>query len=162
MIRRFGMIAAVSVLVVALAASVAVAASPHFKGRTGPAAKDQGTTLNVTGTLAGLGQQGGTIELRAEGTALITCTNPSGKNDPPGQQPAPVIVSSGEVPIEEGVTKSGNFTFNLTTVEPSTKGVCKDNFTATLDDVQFSSFTIIVKQGGQETTLGPFTGPFTP
>lgn len=156
MIRRFGMIAAVSVLVVALAASVAVAASPHFKGRTGPTATDQGTTLNVTGTLVGLGQQGGTIELRAEGTALITCTNPSGKNDPPGQQPAPVSVSSGEVPIQ-GVTKSGNFTFNLTTFEPSTEGVCKDNFTATLDDVQFSSYTIIVKQGGQTTTLGPFT-----
>ena len=146
-----------AVLAVAMTAGVALAAAPHFKGRSGPSATDQGTTLNVTGTLAGLGQQGGTIELVAEGLVIVTCTNPSGKNEPPGQQPEPVQLTSGEQPIQ-GVSKSGNFTFNLTTLEPTAPaGACKENFTATVTDVQFTEYVIIVTQNGQTTTLGPFS-----
>jgi hypothetical protein len=144
---------------VAITASVALAANPHFKGTSGPKATDEGTTLNVTGTLAGLGQQGGTIELVAQGSVIVSCTNPSGQNEPPGQQPAPTQLSSGVQPIQ-GVTKSGNFTFDLTTLEPETPvGACKTTkgWTTNVEDVELTSYTIIVKQGGQTTTLGPFT-----
>jgi hypothetical protein len=118
----------------------------------------------VTGTLAGLGQEGGTIELLAEGSAIVTCTNPGqggepAGNEPPGQQPLPISVGSGEEPIQ-GVSKSGNFTFNLTTNPPTQEqieGACKENFTATLVDVEFTSYTIVVNRGGETTTLGPFT-----
>jgi hypothetical protein len=155
--KRVGIFAVLALALSLLVASVAVAASPHFKGRSGPTATDQGTTLKVTGTLVGLGQEGGTIELVAQGLVIVTCTNPSGKNNPPGQQPEPTTLSSGVQPIT-GVTKSGNFTFNLTTLEPTAPaGACKENFTATVTDVQFTSYTIVVKQGGQTTTLGPFT-----
>ena len=134
----------------------ALAAAPHFKGKSGPTPFDQGTTLNVTGTLVGLGQQGGTIELIAQGSVIVSCTNPSGKNQPPGQQPAPTTLGSGQVPIE-GVTKSGNYTFNLTTLAPATPtGACHEKWTTTVEDVVFTSYTIVVTQGGQTTVLGPF------
>ena len=140
-------------------ASVAVAQNPHFKGKTGPTARDLGTVLQVTGTLAGLGQAGGTIEVVAEGVAIVTCTNPGG-NEPPGQQPLPLTLSSGEIPFTaEQISKSGNFTFNVQTLEPSQEDIeaaCKPHFDATLADVQFESFVIIVRQDGEETVLGPF------
>ena len=149
-----------SVAILAMATSVAIAAAPHFKGKSGPTAVDQGTTLNVTGTLVGLGQEGGTIELQAEGIAIIECTNPGG-NEPPGQQPAPVELTSGVIPFDaEDVTRSGQFTFDLTTLEPSEEFVesqcARPHFEATLLDVQFDEFTIVLTQAGQTTTLGPF------
>jgi hypothetical protein len=155
--KRVGIFAVFALVLSLVMASTAVAAAPHFKGKSGPTATDQGKTLNVTGTLVGLGQEGGTIELVAQGLVIVSCTNPSGKNEPPGQQPAPITLSSGVQNIE-GVTKSGNYTFNLTTLEPTAPaGACKENFTATVTDVQFTSYQIIVTQGGQTTTLGPFT-----
>jgi hypothetical protein len=158
MLRKFGIIAVLSLMALALAAVPALADNPHFKGTSGPTATDKGTTLNVTGTLAGLGQQGGTIELVAQGNVIVSCTNPSGANQPPGQQPAPTTLSSGVQPIGP-VTKSGNFTFSLTTLEPATPvGACKSSpWTTNVEDVQFTSYSIVVKQGGQTTTLGPFT-----
>src|SRR5918993_593899 len=112
MLRKIGIISVLSLIVVALMASVAVAA-PQFKNRGGPFATDQGTTLQVTGTLVGLGNAAGqTVELRAVGQPIVTCTNPSGNNEPPGQQPAPGEVTSGEVPIDpDQITRSGQFTF---------------------------------------------------
>jgi hypothetical protein len=53
MLRRIGIIAVLSLIVVALTASVAAAANVHFKGGD-PTFTDEGLTLSSTGQLAGL------------------------------------------------------------------------------------------------------------
>src|SRR5215218_3146250 len=142
MLRKIGIISVLSLIVVALTASVAVAANPAFKNRGGPFATDLGTTLNVTGTLVGLGNASGqTIEVTAVGQPIVTCTNPSGNNEPPGQQPAPGEVTSGPVPINpDMITRSGQYTFSVTTLEPTVPQVCKTSkgWSQTLVDVEFT------------------------
>jgi len=148
MLRKIGIISVLSLIVVALTASVAVAANPAFKNRGGPFATDLGTTLNVTGTLVGLGNSSGqTIEVIATGQPIVTCTNPSGNNEPPGQQPPAGTFTSGPLPIApEDITRSGQYTFNITTLEPVVPQVCKTTpgWTQTLVDVEFTSYEVIV------------------
>ncbi len=156
MLRKIGMIAVLSLLVVALTASVAVAA-PQFKNRGGPFATDNGVTLTVTGTLVGLGNASGqTVEVTAVGQPVVTCTNPSGNNQPPGQQPAPGEVTSGPVPIDpDTITRSGQYTFSVTTIEPEVGRVCKDKpgWTQATTDVIFTEYEVIVNG----VSLGTFT-----
>jgi hypothetical protein len=57
MLRKIGIIAVVSLLVVAMTAAVATAASVHFKGKNSPTFTDNGVTLSASGALAGLGNQ---------------------------------------------------------------------------------------------------------
>jgi hypothetical protein len=155
MLRKIVIWAVLAMLVVALTASVAVAA-PQFKNRGGPFATDEGTTLTVTGTLVGLGNASGqTIEVVAVGQPIVSCTNPSGSNQPPGQQPAPGEVTSGEVPIDpDQITRSGQFTFEVTTLEPDVPQVCKSSpgWTQNLEDVEFTTYEVIVN----DISLGTF------
>jgi hypothetical protein len=145
--RKIAIWGVLAMLVVALTASVAVAA-PQFKNRGGPFATDNGLTLTVTGTLVGLGNASGqTVEVTAVGQPIVTCTNPSGSNQPPGQQPAPGEVTSGPVPIDpDMITRSGQYTFSVTTLEPDVPQVCKSSpgWTQTTTDVIFTEYTVIV------------------
>jgi hypothetical protein len=157
MLRRIGIISVLSLMVVALTAAVAVAQNPQFKNRGGPFATDNGLTLTVTGTLVGLGNAAGqTIEVVAVGQPVVTCTNPSGANQPPGQQPAPGEVTSGEVPIDpDEISRSGQYTFTVTTLEPEVPQVCKTSpgWTQTTTDVIFTEYEVIVN----DISLGTFT-----
>jgi hypothetical protein len=115
--------------------------------------EDQGLFLEATGKLAGLGNKDVTITLTA--TALIesTCTNPSGRQQPPGQNPAPVTVSGTEtIPKEE--IMNGNVVFDVTTTPlvspiPGAPGCPNPRWTQTITDVTFTNATLTVKQGGQ-------------
>src|SRR5262249_26959050 len=103
---------------VVLASAEAYAASVHVK--SGPFFTDNGLTLTATGTLAGLGFQDIQVDMSATANPIATCTNPSGKNQPPGRNPAPVTVAATPESIPASAIKNGNASFSVTTNAPTT------------------------------------------
>ena len=139
--RKLGIIAVLSLLVVALAAVPAIAANPHFIGT--PTLTDNGTTLTATGTIAGLGNQDIDVVLTATGRATVTCKNPAG-HVAPGQTKN-VTVTGSDSDIE---VKNGKATFSVTTNEPvAPQNACPNRkWTATVTNVNFTSATLTVFQ----------------
>jgi hypothetical protein len=149
---RRTMIASVGALAALLMfAGTALAANVHWK--TEPTFTDLGTTLRVSGALAGLGNQDVLISVTAEGEATsITCENPQGKLAP-GQN-RPRVKSLGQMTISKTEIKNGNVSFSLTTQDPAQltakQAGCPNNrWTATINDVRFDSAMVTVRQGGK-------------
>lgn len=149
--KLLGLTTAIVAVVVFSIATLAVAANVHLKGgpNAAPSFTDLGLKLNATGALAGLGQQNLTVTLTARADVTSTCTN-GGGNASPGQNPAPITVSGSEA-IPAGAIKNGNVAFDVTTnPPPSTIAGAPDcpnpNWTESIDDLLFTSATIVVRQ----------------
>ena len=157
--KRFSMLVAAVAALAVLAPSAALAANVHFV--KSPTFTDNGTTLTTTGKLAGLGNGDIKITLSVTGTATkITCTNPGG-NQAPGQN-KPGVTASGTQTISRDEVKNGTVSIRVTTLEPAQltpkQAGCPNNrWTARIDDVEFTSATITVVQGGQTVLNKTYT-----
>lgn len=159
MLRKIGIIAVLSLLLVAVTAAVASAQNVHLKGGANaePAFTDGGLFLSSTGALSGLGGGDIEIELAATGDVTATCTNPAGATQPPGQNPADVTLT-GTQAIPEGAIKNGNVSFDVRTAAavtpiPGAPECPNPQWTETITDVSFTSATITVEQPPGTTVL---------
>jgi hypothetical protein len=142
--------------ILALTASVALAANVHFKKSPALTFHDNGTSLSATGALTGLGNGDVVITLTATGTPTATCTNPAGATQPAGQNPVDVTLT-GALAIPGSDIKNGNLTFNVSTGSPPSPVAgapdCPNpNWTEDITDVAFHSATITVYQPCTDTT----------
>jgi hypothetical protein len=122
----------------------AFAQSGHFVGT--PVCTDEGTTVECSGKVAGLGGTTFTITVTATGTASVTCTNPGG-NVAPGQSFTTTVAgSSGPFPTP----RNGQARFTVESVAPTAPaGSCPNPmWTATVTDVAFTDATITLREDG--------------
>jgi hypothetical protein len=151
--KKIAALAAIGLLI----GTAAYAASVHLKPpHTNPTFVDQGLYLEVVGNLAGLGEGDVLISLTAQADVTSTCTNQGG-NQAPGQNPAPLTVTGAE-PIPAGEIKNGNVSFDVKTVAPAATiagapGCPNSNWTETIEDLAFTSATIVVEQPVGTTVL---------
>jgi hypothetical protein len=153
--RKFGIIAVLSLLVTAFAAVPVLAQSGHFVGT--PTCTDEGTTFQCTGKVAGLGGTTFNITTSATGTASVTCTNPGG-NVAPGQSFTTTVGgATGPTPTP----RNGQFRFDVTSTTPTAPaGSCPNPmWTATVTDVDFGDATLNLFEDG--TLSDTITVPVT-
>jgi hypothetical protein len=147
-------VVATAALVVMLAtATVASAQSGHFVGT--PTCTDEGTFVECTGKVAGLGGTTFRIDVSATGVADVTCTNPAG-NVAPGQS----FSFAGAGSTGDQLTpRNGSFRFNVSTDAPTAPpGSCPNpKWTATVTDVHFTDATLTLLE--DSTTSDTITVP---
>jgi len=123
-------------------------------------------TLSASGRIAGLGNADATVDITAMANPTTTCTSPGG-NEAAGQNPAPITLTGVATVNPNTDPKNGSRSFLVSTDPPAqptrakTAGCPNNNWTAHIDNLDFTSATITVKQGNR-TVLGPTTFNFNP
>lgn len=139
-----------TIAALSLSALALYAANVHLKGE--PEVTDNGNTLTVCVSLAGLGNQDITVTLTTTGEATATCVNPGG-NTAPGINKVPVRSTTTQT-IRSRQIKNGNVTVCSTSRNPGivssrAAGCPNNNWMAEVIDVEFTSATLTVVQGGR-------------
>jgi hypothetical protein len=142
--RYLLLLAAVAVAALAFA-SIASAQSGHFLtggGGNATTCTDEGTTVECTGKVAGLGGTTFEITIEAAGIASVECENPSG-NVAPGQDTA-VTVAGTTDPLPTPRNGSFNYTIESDDPEPlAPTPTCPNRkWTANVVDVEFTNATL--------------------
>src|SRR5262249_2862842 len=111
---------------------------------------DNGLTLTATASYAGLGNFDTLQNVSASAQPTANCVNPSGQNQPPGQNPAAVTVT-GSTAVPPGGNQDGNGHNPDPPNPPVTPVVgapdCPNpNWTENITDMAFTSATITLFQ----------------
>jgi len=133
--KRYLLFFALAAVAALTFAAVALAQSGHFLGT--PTCTDEGTTVECSGRVAGLGGTTFNVTVEAEGTAITECRNPGG-NVAPGQTfDLDVTGDAGPQPTP----RNGSARFNLESDAPvAPAGSCPNpQWTASVTDVVFTS-----------------------
>jgi hypothetical protein len=168
MLRKYGIIAVLSLMALALAAVPALAQSGHFVTGGANALRISGPNaagdLTISGKVAGLG--GTTFEIVATGdaTAEYACQNRGGEfpNDPRKQSVSgPVSATTGPQPTP----RNGQASFSLTLTEPASTLVCPSGQRVVLTSVTYEDVTLSLYEDGvlsDQIAIGDFTRVFFP
>jgi hypothetical protein len=175
--KKVGVIAALSVLLVALSAVVAQAAivrtidptagpnGTHFAGRTDATCTVSGTTVNCSSyQLAGVGNINATATLNATYTATVVCVN-GGQNPSDSQHQGTFPATTGPVPLHSD--KNGRLSVpSLSVSAPSEQEFlaqqsCPNpNWTPTVPGgISLASFTYTLQFEGFTGNYITITGP---
>jgi hypothetical protein len=155
---RRSWILGVVIVVFAIGASAAVAASPHFKKGGTPTCTISGAgtssaSASCTGTLAGLSGQDVLVTTTLSGFTVFTCTNQGG-NAAAGQNKVQTGPQSTGTPISGNQVKNGNLTYTAggglvaPTATAEEAGCPNSNWTATNPQVTVTSISQTISQGG--------------
>lgn len=134
----------------AFGAAPAYAQSGHFVtgGGNAPECTDEGTTVECTGKVAGLGGTTFEITIEAEGIASVECTNP-GENVAPGQDTAVTVAGTTE---PQPTPRNGQFVFTVATDDPEplppTPTCPNVQWTPNIVDVAFTEATLTLLEDG--------------
>ena len=154
--RRMFIGLAVLSIAVAMTATAALAASPHFRKGGTPTCTFSGTTsipVTCSGTLAGLGNEDLNLHLEVAGSAVYQCQN-GGGNIAPGQNKVLVGPSSSDTAIPASAIKNGNLRFTTNpatlsaspTVSSAVAGCPNPNWTGVNPALTLTSITLDIFQ----------------
>ena len=136
-----------SFLVVGLTATTALAGSPHFVGT--PKVTRSGDSLNVSGKVAGLGNE---TQIHVEVSAQAACLN-RGQNFPQAENKE-TFTAEGDFPVQNG---KANFSLTLTaTFQPKCSPpmtVVWGPVTITVSDTSFAPFSTTISGPGPGGTF---------
>jgi hypothetical protein len=152
-------VAGVLVLALGSTATVALAASPHFKKNGEPVCTVSGTTNSKSTTcsasLAGLGNETLVIRVTVRGSAVYQCRNQGG-NVAPGQNKVLVGPVTAPTVIPGDQIKNGNVSFTTNpavltadpTVSAAEAGCPNDNWIGVNPRLTLTNITMTIRQGG--------------
>jgi hypothetical protein len=152
-------VAGVVVLALGSTATVALAASPHFKKGGEPTCTISGTTNSKSTTcsasLSGLGNDTLVIRVTVRGSAVYQCRNQGG-NIAPGQNRVLVGPVTAPTTIPADQIKNGNVSFTtnpaVLTADPTVSGAeagCpNDNWVGVNPRLTLTSINMTIAQGG--------------
>lgn len=159
--RKFGLIAVLSLMALAVAAVPALAQGEHFTRNGFPSCTISGTTANQTrtvtcsGELAGLGGEDLVVTTSAIGQATYACGAPGSGNLSPGQNKVPATISNQEPTVTPGsAIKNGRATATdfVTLTAPNATaeqaGCPNPNWQTSFLALNITSVTYTVSQGG--------------
>ena len=142
--KRYLLLLAVAVAGTLALSPAASAQKGHFVGK--PTCTDQGTFVECTGKVAGLGSTTFRVDVSAAGVADVECTNPGGEV---AQGQSFAFEGAGSTGDQLTLTK-GKFPFLVSTSTPrAAPGSCPNPmWTATVVDVHFTNATLTLFEGG--------------
>lgn len=159
---RRALIAATVLLTFGAVATTVQAASPHFKRNGTPTCTISGTGTNSISTtcrasLAGLGNGTLVVDVTVSGFATYQCQNPSGANEPRGQNKVLVGPTTTPTTIDADQIKNGTVTFTTNpatltapaTVSGTQAGCLNDKWTGVNPNLTLTNITMTITQGGQ-------------
>jgi hypothetical protein len=153
--RRYLLLLIVAIVGAFAFSPVASAQAGHFVGT--PTCIDEGTFLECTGKVAGLGGTTFRIDVSASGVADVTCTNPGGEVAPGQSFSFEGAGSTGD----QLTPRNGQFRFSVETISPTAPpGSCPNPmWTATVTDVHFTDATLTLFE--DSTVSDTITVPVT-